>query len=97
VHTPDLYDGKTFTDLAAGLGYAKQTGFDTIIERGRLASDGSPRTARLGRLAGTTEDAALFLYPGDRHLFTDNSLHDYDESASTVLRQRVLSFLDTIE
>jgi dienelactone hydrolase len=37
------------------------------------------------------------VYPGDRHLFTDNSLPDYDESTATLLQQRVLSFLDTIE
>jgi dienelactone hydrolase len=35
----------------------------------------------------------LFLYPGDRHLFADNSLPDYDESAATLLKQRVLAFL----
>jgi dienelactone hydrolase len=35
----------------------------------------------------------LFLYPGDRHLFADNSLSDYDESAATLLQQRVLAFL----
>ena len=42
VHTPDLYDGNTFTDLDDGVGYAKQVGFDTIGERGRLAADGLP-------------------------------------------------------
>jgi len=42
VHTPDLYDGKTFTDLDAGVGYAKQVGFATIGERGRRAADGLP-------------------------------------------------------
>src|SRR6266513_4118782 len=42
VHTPDLYDGKTFTDLDDGVGYAKQVGFDTIGERGRLAANGLP-------------------------------------------------------
>jgi dienelactone hydrolase len=30
-------------------------------------------------LAETIDDAELFLYPGDRHLFADNSLPDYDE------------------
>jgi hypothetical protein len=40
VHAPDLYDGRTFTELTAGVGYAEQVGFDTIIERGRLAADG---------------------------------------------------------
>jgi dienelactone hydrolase len=42
VHAPDLYDGKTFTEFADGLGYAQQVGFDTIIERGRRAADGLP-------------------------------------------------------
>ena len=42
VHTPDLYDGKTFDDLDDGVGYAKQVGFDTILERGRLAAEGLP-------------------------------------------------------
>jgi dienelactone hydrolase len=45
----------------------------------------------------TVERAELFLYPGDRHLFADNSLPDYDENAATTLKQRVLSFLDNIE
>ncbi len=40
VHTPDLYDGKTFAELDEGLGYAKEVGFDTIAERGRLAAEG---------------------------------------------------------
>jgi dienelactone hydrolase len=35
--------------------------------------------------------------PGDGHLFADNSLPDYDESAATMLRQRVLAFLAEIE
>jgi dienelactone hydrolase len=49
------------------------------------------------QLAETIETAELFLYPGDRHLFADNSLPGYDESAATLLKQRVLSFLDNIE
>jgi dienelactone hydrolase len=48
-------------------------------------------------LAATIEGAELFLYPGDRHLFSDNSLPDYDENAAVLLEQRVLSFLDNIE
>jgi dienelactone hydrolase len=44
-------------------------------------------------LVETTDGAELFLYPGDRHLFADESLRDYDESAATLLKQRVLSFL----
>ena len=37
VHTLDLYDGETFAELREGVCYAEQLGFDTIIERGRLA------------------------------------------------------------
>ena len=36
-------------------------------------------------LAETIDGAELFLYPGDQHLFADNSLPDYDESAATLL------------
>jgi dienelactone hydrolase len=47
-------------------------------------------------LAEAVEDAQLFLYPGDRHLFTDSSLPAYDEAAATLVKQRVLAFLDGI-
>jgi dienelactone hydrolase len=40
VHVPDLYEGKTFAELADGVGHAEQIGFDTIIERGRVAAGG---------------------------------------------------------
>ena len=163
VHVPDLYGGRTFAELADGVGHAEQVGFDTIIERGRLAADGLPsdivyagfslgvlpaqmlaqtRPGARGavllhscvppsefgrpwpqgvplqmhmmdadewalppnedldaarRLDETVESAELFVYPGDRHLFADNSLPGYDESAATLLKRRVLSFLDGIE
>jgi dienelactone hydrolase len=161
VHAPDLYDGKTFADLDDGVGYAREVGFDTIGERGRLAAEGLPNEIvyagfSLGAMPAqmlaqtrpgakgallfhgcvppsefggpwpqgvplqihlmeadewalegdldaareldeTVESAELFLYPGDRHLFADNSLPDYDESAATLLKQRVLSFLDNID
>ena len=42
VHAPDLYDGKTFTELADGIAYAKQVGFDVILERGVAAAEGLP-------------------------------------------------------
>jgi dienelactone hydrolase len=45
-------------------------------------------------LAETVDGAELFVYPGDRHLFADNSLSDYDESAATLLKERVLAFLE---
>ena len=31
-------------------------------------------------LVETIDGAELFLYPGDRHLFADNSLPDYDRA-----------------
>jgi dienelactone hydrolase len=160
VYAPDLFDGRTFTDLDEGVGYAKEVGFAAIGERGRLAADGLPnqlvyagfslgvmpaqelaqvRPGAKGALLFSAafpasefggswplgvplqihmmeddewamEDipaarelvemikgAELFLYPGDRHLFADSSLPDYDEGAAKLLEQRVLSFLDNIE
>ena len=159
VYSPDLYAGKTFANLDEGVGYAKQVGFDTIAERGRLSADGLPQAlvyagfslgvmpaqmlaqTRPGakgalffsaafpasefgvpwpahvplqihmmeddewaledlpsarELTETVHDAALYLYPGDRHLFADSSLPDFDEDAATLLTQRVLEFLMAI-
>jgi dienelactone hydrolase len=155
VHTPDLYEGKILSDIPGGVHHAqKEIGFDTIMERGRLAAEGLPNeivyagfslgvmpaqmlaqtrpgakgallfhasvlTSEFGgpwpqgvplqihtmeedelgdvdvarELARTIEGAELFLYPGDRHLFADNSVPDYDESAANLLKQRTLSFL----
>ena len=156
VHTPDLYDGKTFADLEEGVAYAKEVGFGTILEGGLRAADGLPNElvyagfslgvmpaqmlaqTRVGaqgallfsaalppsefdgpwpegvplqihmmeddewvdedivaarELAETVDSAELFLYPGDRHLFADDSLPDYDEDAAELLMQRVLTFL----
>jgi dienelactone hydrolase len=45
-------------------------------------------------LVDSTTDAELFLYPGDQHLFADNSLSAYDEQATSLLTDRVLAFLD---
>ena len=47
-------------------------------------------------LARTIPSAELFLYPGDRHLFTDSSLSVYDEAATTLVKQRVVGFLDNL-
>ena len=44
-------------------------------------------------LVETAEGAELFLYPGDRHLFADSSLPDYDERRRDAARARVLAFL----
>jgi dienelactone hydrolase len=160
VHAPDLYDGKTFADLDEGVGYAREVGFGTIVERGRLAAENLPNELVYGgfslgvmpaqmlaqtrpgakgalffsaalpasefgdswpqgvplqihmmegdewaeedlpaarELAETVDVAELFLYPGDRHLFADNSLPDYDEGAAKLLEKRVLAFLEDVE
>jgi dienelactone hydrolase len=41
----------------------------------------------------STENAELFLYPGDQHYFADSSLPSYDEGATNLLTRRVLAFL----
>ena len=45
-------------------------------------------------LVESTDQAELFLYPGDEHLFADSSLPAYDEKAAAVLMERVRAFLD---
>jgi dienelactone hydrolase len=44
-------------------------------------------------LVASTDQAELFLYPGEEHLFADSSLPAYDPVAAALLRQRVLAFL----
>jgi esterase/lipase len=40
VHTPDLFDGRTFGSIDEGLAYAKEVGFEDVLERGvRMADD----------------------------------------------------------
>lgn len=46
-------------------------------------------------LVASAKHAQLFLYPGDQHLFTDNSLASYDADAAALLKQRALDFLAT--
>lgn len=47
-------------------------------------------------IVATVADAALFLYPGDRHYFADSSLPSYDANATALLTKRVLAFLDRV-
>lgn len=157
VHTPDLFEGRSFTKLAGGMEYLKSIGFETVIERGVLAAQSLPSDVVYGgfsmgvmpaeklvltragargaiffhsaippsefggswpngvplqihtmeqdemgdvdvarELVKEIEGAELFLYPGDRHLFTDGSLPDYEESAASLVRTRVLRFLSSI-
>lgn len=45
------------------------------------------------QLATEVENAKLYVYSGNRHLFADSSLADYDQPAATLLMERVLGFL----
>ena len=42
VHTPDLFDGKTFGTLDDGIAYAKRMGFDEFLRRGTAAAEDVP-------------------------------------------------------
>ena len=158
VHTPDLFDGRTFEDIETGMGFAREVGFGEVLARGERAVDGLPgrlvyagfslgvvpaqklaqtRPGARGALLfyscmpvsefGSTwpkgvpvqvhgmdadpffvdggdldaarelveeaEEAELFLYSGNQHLFADSSLPSYDAEASALLIRRVLDFL----
>jgi dienelactone hydrolase len=40
VHTPDLFEGRTFATLEEGMGFARDAGFGALAERGVAAADG---------------------------------------------------------
>jgi dienelactone hydrolase len=42
VHTPDLYEGRTFQTTDEGVAHARSIGFGQVIERGVRAADGLP-------------------------------------------------------
>jgi dienelactone hydrolase len=42
VHTPDLFEGRTFDTIEEGVGHAQEIGFGEVIERGVRAVDGLP-------------------------------------------------------
>jgi dienelactone hydrolase len=160
VHTPDLFEGRTFGTIEEGVAHAQEVGFGEIIERGERAANeladelvyagfslgvvpaqklaqtrGGARgalffysclpTSEFGtwpaelpvqihgmdadpifvdegdidaarELVESAQDAELFLYPGDQHYFADSTLPSYDEGAATLLKQRVLAFLDRV-
>jgi dienelactone hydrolase len=45
-------------------------------------------------LVASTDQAELFLYPGDQNYFADSSLPSYDPEATKLLTERVLAFLE---
>ena len=163
VHTPDLYEGRTFATLEEGLDHARSIGFDTLLEAGVVAGealspeivyagfslgvmpaqklaqtragargallfdacipvsefgeawpdgvpvqvhgmDNDPFFAEEGGdidaardLVASTDQAKLFLYPGNVHLFADASLPGYDAAATTLMLGRVLDFLSALD
>jgi dienelactone hydrolase len=42
VHTPDLYDGRTFATVQEGVAHAEEVGFGNVVERGVRAANGLP-------------------------------------------------------
>jgi len=53
VTVPDLFDGRTFDDLASGIAHAQEIGFGTVLERGATAAEGLPaRLAVVGLSLG---------------------------------------------
>ena len=160
VHTPDVFDGRTFDTIDEGMAFARETGFGTLVERGVAAAEQIPPEAvyagfsfgvvpaqqlaqtRPGArgavlmysclpvsefgdawpegvpvqvhgkdadpffaedldaaraLVDSTDEAELFLYPGEQHLFADSSLPEYDAAAAALLTERVLSFLGAVD
>jgi dienelactone hydrolase len=160
VHTPDLFDGRTFDTIEAGMGFARETGFSALVQRGVTAAEAIGRPAVYAgfsfgvmvaqQLAQTLSDARgallfsaalpasefggswpqgvplqihmmeedefavedlpaarelvqiadsaqLFVYPGAGHLFADNSLPDYDETATELLKGHVLTLLADLD
>jgi dienelactone hydrolase len=62
-----------------------------VMERDEL---GDVEVAR--EVAASVDEAELFLYPGDRHLFTDRTLAEYDEHAAAQVLERVRGLLDRV-
>jgi dienelactone hydrolase len=160
VHTPDLFDGRTFDTIEAGMAFAREAGFGALAERGSAVAEGIRHDAvyagfSLGvmvaqqlaqtrpgaggavlisaclpvsefgdawphgvpvqvhgkdadpffaedleaanALVDSTNQAELFLYPGEEHLFADSSLPAYDAVAAALLIERVLAFLHAVQ
>ena len=47
-------------------------------------------------LVESSDQAELFLYPGEEHLFADSSLQAFDPAVAALLTERVLAFLERI-
>jgi dienelactone hydrolase len=56
-----------------------------------FAEEGDLDAARA--LVAEAKEGELFLYPGDQHLFADNSIPSYRPEAAALMTERVLAFL----
>jgi dienelactone hydrolase len=160
VHTPDVFDGRTFDTIDEGMAFAREEGFGELAERGlALAEEIDPEAVYAGfsfgvviaqqlaqtrpgargallmysclpvsefgdswpegvpvqvhgkeadpffeedleaarALVDSTDQAELFLYPGEQHLFADSSVPEYDPDAAALLTERVLAFLGAVD
>jgi dienelactone hydrolase len=100
VHTPDLFDGQRPATIDDGIALVESIGEEALNERAdqvvAVALEGDIDAAReLVETVGP-ELATLFVYPGDRHLFADNSLPSYDADAAALVVQRSREFLDRL-
>ena len=158
VHTPDLFDGRTFDSIEEGVAHVDEVGFSTMLHRGMAAAEGLPDAlvyagfslgvvpaqclaqTRVGArgallmeacvpvsefgdewpagvpvqihgmsddaffggegdidaaraLVESADDAELFLYDGNGHLFAEPASSGYDATAASQLLERVLTCL----
>jgi dienelactone hydrolase len=164
VHTPDLFEGRTFPSIDEGMAYADGLSMDELLGRAARGVEDLPaavvyagislgvlpaqqlaqtRDGALGALlfeacvpltefgdgwpeglpvqvhgmdadpffagegdidaarelteqASASARAELFVYPGDKHLFVDNTLPSYDADAAKLATRRVLDFLSDL-
>lgn len=61
-----------------------------------FALEGDLDAARELAAAVGPDVASVFVYPGDRHLFTDSSLPSYDADATALVVERSTEFLDRL-
>jgi dienelactone hydrolase len=67
-----------------------------IMDRDPLASPPESDLETARRLDAELDEATFFSYPGDRHLFADESLPSYDADATAQAEARVLELLDRL-
>lgn len=66
---------------------------DLALQVHAMADDPDGDVEEARALVAALEAAELFLYPGEAHLFVDDSLPAHDEAATDLLLDRLLEFL----